>query len=139
MVHQVRISRGGNAPLFFDPGLQLVGKPHLAHGFVADRFDIAQLNQVMGQSPQRPACRAVRGRTTDQRDQVGFLRAVQATATHSLHRPGQNRLLHPMWRTVFSHALHRTRAHFQGFLDPTIAPGRSLWTLIGFEQNAGMH
>ena len=135
---RVRVGRGGKAPLLLDPRLELSGKPHLAHGFVADLLDVTQFHQVMSQPPQRPPSRAVRSRTTDQRDQGGFLRAVQPTATHSLHRSGQDRLQHPTLRTAFAHALDRTGAHFQRFLDPAIAPSRSLWTLIGFQQHAGV-
>jgi hypothetical protein len=47
VIHKLSICLGGNAPLFFDPGLELVGQQHLAHGFVADRLHIAQLLSVL--------------------------------------------------------------------------------------------
>jgi hypothetical protein len=66
-----------DAPLLAPPGLQLVFFEHPAHRLVGDGVDDLQLNQFVRQQPQGPARLSLRGRLTGQRNQMGFLDAIQ--------------------------------------------------------------
>ena len=67
---------------------------------MADRFHIAQLDQLLSQHTQRPAGQAFRGRTADHRDQVGLLASIQTTPTHRTRFGGQDGFLHATLSTL---------------------------------------
>jgi len=56
----------------------------LAHGLVRERVHIGQLHHALGEQAQRPAGAFVGRRRAGERDQVGFLRAIELTFIEAL-------------------------------------------------------
>ncbi len=45
--------------------------------------------------------------------------------------------MEPFFHEALAHASHRRRRYFQRFADGFVAPGRSRWAAVSFQQKAG--
>jgi hypothetical protein len=102
-------------------------------------FHLAQFHHPPCQQSQAPAALAGGMLTTGQRQQVGFLFAIQfAQGWPFWLRPPDHRIEHTTFDKAFAHSFHCRRADFQGFTDALIAPAWPLFSLVSFQQDPGM-
>src|SRR3954452_10601380 len=101
-----------------------------------DRVDMAELDHLVGQEPERPAAPAGGGAPAGQGDQVGLLLAIE--------HPGPARdgtadegPLEAAFDEVAADSVDGDRSDIQGEADPFVGPGRPRFAAIRLQEDAG--
>ena len=103
-----------------------------------DRIHHLQLDQPVGQQPQRPALAALGRGAARQRDQVGLLLAVELAAVLAFGCLAVHGGLQPFGGVLLAHPGHRGVVDLQRGGDRPVGPARPGLALVGLEQDAGV-
>jgi hypothetical protein len=105
---------------------------------VRDRIHDLQLDQPLGQQPQRPPLAALGWGAARQDDQVGLLLPIQPAAVLALRRLAVHGGPQLPGGVLLTHPGHGGVVNLQRGGDRPVGPARAGLALVGLEQDAGV-
>jgi hypothetical protein len=105
---------------------------------VRDLLDDLQLDQLVRQQPQRPACLALRRFATDDREQSRLLLPVELPSVFTAGRTTVQGGLHALLDALPPHPRHRRLAHLHRLGDSLVHPARSARLRVRLQEDPRM-
>ncbi len=98
-----------------------------------DAVDVLEFDQLVGEQAQAPALLALGRRTAGQRDEVRFLRAIEAALALEGGRLAAERGLEALLNQALAHTPNGWQADIQRVGDRIVRPGWASGALVSLE------